>query len=108
VPPPVGAIKWWNRPENAQSFTSRALGTARSEKPSRRLSQFVECAFARFFEVGRMYALGRTLQFLGLLILPIGIAGNLAESLTLWQSLSVSGVGVVVFYLGVMLQGKKE
>ncbi|MBL8793668.1 MAG: hypothetical protein JNM56_07180 [Planctomycetia bacterium] len=55
-----------------------------------------------------MYALGRTLQFLGLLILPIGIAGNLAESLTLWQSLSVSGVGVVVFYLGVMLQGKKE
>jgi hypothetical protein len=52
-----------------------------------------------------MYSLGRTLQFLGLLILPIGIAGNLANSLTLWQSLIVSGAGMVIFYGGVLLQG---
>jgi hypothetical protein len=50
------------------------------------------------------YKLGRSLQFLGLVILPVAIAGNLAEQLTLWQSLSVSGVGVFVFSLGWLLQ----
>lgn len=52
-----------------------------------------------------MYQLGRTLQFLGLVVLPIGIAGNLAESLTLWQSLILSGAGMLIFYLGWLLQG---
>lgn len=52
-----------------------------------------------------MVQLGRTLQFLGLLILPIGIAGNLAGSLTLWQSLILSSSGMLVFYLGWLLQG---
>lgn len=50
------------------------------------------------------YKLGRTLQFLGLVILPIAIAGNVAEQLSLWQSLSLSGVGVCVFCLGWLLQ----
>lgn len=51
-----------------------------------------------------LYKLARFLQGLGLLLLPVGIAGNLAEKLTLWQSLSVSGVGVLVFYIGWSLQ----
>jgi hypothetical protein len=50
------------------------------------------------------YKLARALQFLGLLILPVAIAGNVAEQLTLWQSLSLSGAGVSVFYLGWLLQ----
>ena len=51
-----------------------------------------------------LYKLARFLQMLGLLLLPIGIAGNLAEKLTLWQSLSVSAVGVLAFYVGWSLQ----
>jgi hypothetical protein len=50
------------------------------------------------------YKLARALQFLGLVILPVAIAGNVAEQLTLWQSLSLSGAGVFVFYLGWLLQ----
>jgi hypothetical protein len=53
-----------------------------------------------------LYRLGRVMQFLALIILPVAIAGNLAESLTLWQSLSLSGAGVVVFLIGWMLQEK--
>jgi len=50
------------------------------------------------------YKLARALQFLGLVILPVGIAGNVAEQLTLWQSLALSGAGVFIFYLGWLLQ----
>jgi hypothetical protein len=52
-----------------------------------------------------MYNLGRLLQLLGLLILPLAIAGNLAgERLSLKDSLTMSGVGVVVFSIGWLLQ----
>ena len=45
-----------------------------------------------------MFALGRLLQLLGLILLPVAIAGNLAnERLTLMQSLTLSAVGVLVF-----------
>ena len=50
------------------------------------------------------YKLARALQFVGLVTLPVAIAGNVAEQFTLWQSLSLSGAGVFVFYLGWLLQ----
>ena len=51
-----------------------------------------------------LYKLGRLLQFLGLVIVPIGIAGNLAEKLDLKESLTLSGIGVGVFFVGWLLQ----
>ncbi len=51
-----------------------------------------------------LYKLCRFLQFLGLVILPVAIAGNLAEKMDLKQSLTLSGVGVGVFFLGWLLQ----
>lgn len=50
------------------------------------------------------YRLGRLLQLLGLVLVPVGIAGNVAASLTLWQSLTVSAVGIGMFLLGWLLQ----
>jgi len=50
------------------------------------------------------YRLGRALQLAGLIILPVAIAGNVAEKLTLWQSLSISAVGMLCFYAGWQLQ----
>jgi hypothetical protein len=51
-----------------------------------------------------LFKLGRFLQFLGLIILPVAIAGNLAEKLDLRSSLVLSGVGMVVFFAGWLLQ----
>lgn len=51
-----------------------------------------------------LYKLGRLLQFAGLVILPIAITGNVADKLSLRDSLLLSGFGVVVFYLGYALQ----
>ena len=51
-----------------------------------------------------VYRIARFLQFAGLLILPIAIAGNVAEKLDLKESLSLSGVGVLVFIIGWALQ----
>ena len=59
-----------------------------------------------------IYKVGRALQVIGMLILPIAIAGNLAPEmpLDLRASLTLSGFGVVVFALGWWLQqlGKPE
>jgi hypothetical protein len=54
------------------------------------------------------YKLGRFLQLIGLLLLPVGIAGNLArpETVTVGQSLLIAGAGMVIFYLGWSIQGK--
>lgn len=51
-----------------------------------------------------LYKLGRVLQTVGLLILPLAIAGNLAERLTLGESLQGSVVGMAIFTVGWMLQ----
>jgi hypothetical protein len=61
---------------------------------------------SRFREWADMaYKLGRFLQFLGLfVILPLAMAGNLAEKLDLREMLLLSGAGVGVFYLGWLLQ----
>jgi hypothetical protein len=52
-----------------------------------------------------LYKLGRFLQFLGLfVILPVAMAGNLAERLSLKDMLLLSAAGVGVFFLGWLLQ----
>jgi hypothetical protein len=51
-----------------------------------------------------MYKLARLMQFLGLLILPVAISGNVAEKLSLQESLLLSGLGILVFCVGWALQ----
>jgi hypothetical protein len=53
-----------------------------------------------------LYKLGRLLQIVGLIVLPVAIAGNLApeHTLDLRTSLTLSGVGVLVFLLGRRLE----
>lgn len=53
-----------------------------------------------------LYKLGRLLQFLGLIILPIAIAGNVAreDQIDLKTSLAMSGIGVIVFVIGWLIQ----
>jgi hypothetical protein len=53
-----------------------------------------------------LYKLGRFLQFIGLVLVPVGIAGNLARpaEFTVWYTLAVSGVGMGLFGLGWLLQ----
>lgn len=56
------------------------------------------------------YRLGRLLQLIGLILLPVAIAGNVArpEQVTLSISLVIAGVGVAVFYLGRLLTRGQE
>jgi uncharacterized membrane protein YGL010W len=51
-----------------------------------------------------LYRLGRILQFVGLILLPVAIAGDLTERIDLRRSLSLSAVGVAVFTVGWLLQ----
>jgi hypothetical protein len=53
-----------------------------------------------------LYKLGRLLQGVGLVILPIAVAGNLArpDEVTLGVSLTMSTIGVAIFTLGWLLQ----
>jgi hypothetical protein len=51
-----------------------------------------------------MHSVGRFLQLAGLIILPFAIAGNVVEQLSLKDSLTMSGVGILVFSLGWLLQ----
>jgi hypothetical protein len=58
-------------------------------------------------EEGRMlYKLGRLLQIVGLILLPLAIAGNLApeNAIDLRTSLLISGAGILVFGLGWLIQ----
>jgi hypothetical protein len=48
--------------------------------------------------------LGRALQFVGLLILPFGIASELVGKVGLGQSLGIAAGGALVFYVGYVLQ----
>ncbi|HMC66481.1 MAG TPA: hypothetical protein VKI65_16215 [Gemmataceae bacterium] len=51
------------------------------------------------------YRLGRFLQLLGLALLPVAIAGQVMRpEITLWHMLGIAGAGVVIFYLGWLLQ----
>jgi hypothetical protein len=53
-----------------------------------------------------MYKVGRVLQAIGLILLPVAMAGNMArpEEFGLWYTLGLSSVGIVVFTLGWLLQ----
>ena len=53
-----------------------------------------------------LYKLGRLLQLIGLILLPLAIAGNLSpdKPMDLRSSLTLSAVGVLVFGLGYGLQ----
>jgi uncharacterized membrane protein YGL010W len=51
-----------------------------------------------------LYTLARLLQFAGLLVLPVAMAGNIAESLDLRQMLMLAGIGVGLFAIGWLLQ----
>ncbi len=59
-----------------------------------------------------LYKIARLLQLAGLVIVPIGIAGNLAERnqepvLDLKQSLVISTIGCLVFVCGWLLQSSR-
>ena len=51
-----------------------------------------------------LFRIARLLQLVGLIILPVAISGNVADKLDLRQSLTLSGLGIVVFILGWLLQ----
>jgi hypothetical protein len=53
-----------------------------------------------------LYKLGRLLQIIGLILLPLAIAGNLSPErpMDLRSSLTLSAIGVLVFSLGYLLQ----
>jgi hypothetical protein len=51
-----------------------------------------------------LYKAGRFLQFAGLVILPVAMAGNAAEKLDLKQMLFLCLAGILVFALGWLLQ----
>lgn len=53
-----------------------------------------------------LYKLGRLLQLLGLILLPLAIAGNLSPErpMDLRASLTLSALGITVFGLGYLLQ----
>ena len=52
------------------------------------------------------HAIARLLQLLGLLILPFGIASELVGKVGLGQSLLIASVGIVLFYVGYLLQNR--
>ncbi len=51
-----------------------------------------------------LYSLARFLQLLGLVLLPLALAGNMAEKLDLQQMLGLSGAGIGAFAVGWLLQ----
>ena len=55
-----------------------------------------------------LYRVGRGLQLLGLLITPIGVAGNVAGREDLKGPLGIAAVGIAVFLVGWLLQQTKQ
>jgi hypothetical protein len=53
-----------------------------------------------------LYKLGRVLQIIGLLLLPIAMAGNLVPDIpvSLGNMLALTVLGVLVFFIGYRLQ----
>jgi len=52
------------------------------------------------------YKLGRILQVAGMIILPIGMVGNIVrpEQISVQESLMVAGVAIAIFGVGWLLQ----
>jgi hypothetical protein len=55
-------------------------------------------------KISMLYKVGRLLQLIGLIILPVAISGNMAEKLDLRESLGLSGIGILIFFIGWMVQ----
>lgn len=53
------------------------------------------------------YRLARGLQFVGLLVLPFGIASELMNKVGLGQSMMIAAAGALVFYAGYVLQHRE-
>ncbi|HEV3235974.1 MAG TPA: hypothetical protein VGZ25_03235 [Gemmataceae bacterium] len=51
-----------------------------------------------------LYKLGRLLQFAGLVVLPVAMSGELTHQLDVRQMLTLCGAGIIVFFLGWLLQ----
>jgi hypothetical protein len=51
-----------------------------------------------------LYKLGRFFQVVGMILLPVGIAGNASDRISFKSFLIVSGIGIVVFIVGWLLQ----
>jgi hypothetical protein len=54
----------------------------------------------------RRYWIGRTLQMMGLLILPFAIASELMGEIGLGRSMLVAGGGALIFYVGFVIQNR--
>jgi hypothetical protein len=52
------------------------------------------------------YRIGRSLQFLALLILPFAIASELVGEFGLGQSMLVAAAGAALFYVGFLVQNR--
>lgn len=50
------------------------------------------------------YKIARLMQFAGLIILPVAMAGNVTGDLSLTGFYYLAGIGVLVFFLGRLLQ----
>ena len=53
-----------------------------------------------------LYRIGRVLQVIGFILLPLAIAGNLSPErpLDLRESLSLSAIGIIIFGVGYLMQ----
>ena len=52
------------------------------------------------------YRIGRLLQIVGMTILPFGIASELLGKVGLGQSLLIAAGGMLVFYVGYVIQNR--
>jgi hypothetical protein len=75
------------------------------ERGYRLLSCFLE-AICGLQGQPMLYKLGRFFQLIGMIFLPVGIAGNLAREdvIDLKTSLAISGAGIGIFAIGWLLQ----
>jgi hypothetical protein len=53
------------------------------------------------------YAFARTLQFLGLIVLPVAIMLEVNDKVSLGESLMIAVGGMAVFYMGQSIQPKR-
>ena len=50
------------------------------------------------------YRIGRVLQMIGMVVLPFGIASELMGKVGLGQSLLIAAGGMLIFYVGYVIQ----
>jgi len=50
------------------------------------------------------YAFARSLQLLGLIVAPLGIAAELNDQVSLGESLLIAALGIGLFYIGKTMQ----